>query len=140
MVFVLGSLVLPQAPSVCSLPHGTLEQDAEPLPAPLNKIVNGLHLYSAFLTSGHLKCSSILLPIHPFMHTFTQRRWLPTDRLSDAVRWRCLAQGRLDTATFRLTANALYLLIHMPPIIYMYLNSLDCRSVLIAGDFTALAS
>ena len=34
-------------------------------------MVNGLHLYSAFLTSGHLKGFTILPHIHPFMDALT---------------------------------------------------------------------
>ena len=37
-------------------------------------IVNGLafvHLYSAFLTSGHSKRFTVFPNIHPFIHTFT---------------------------------------------------------------------
>ena len=64
-------------------------------------MVNGLHLYSAFLTSGHSKRFTILSNIHPFMHTFTHRqRRQPrkaTASSSGAVKLRCLAQGHLDT-------------------------------------------
>ena len=35
--------------------------------------VNGLYLYSAFLTSDRSKHLTILPNIHPFMHTFTHR-------------------------------------------------------------------
>ena len=62
---------------------------------------NGLHLYSAFPTSGHSKYFTTLPNIHPFMHTFTQRwRCQPcktTASSSGAVRVRRLAQGHLDT-------------------------------------------
>ena len=87
-------------------------------------MVSGLHLYSAFLTS---QCFTILPNIQPFMQTFThQRRCQPckaTASLSGAIRVRYLAQRHLDTrrrpgielATFRLPANPLYLLSHMPP-------------------------
>ena len=34
-------------------------------------MVNGLHLYRAFLTSGHSKRFTISPNIHPFMHSFT---------------------------------------------------------------------
>ena len=36
-------------------------------------LINGLHLYSAFLTSGHSKCYNIAshLPIHAHIHTPT---------------------------------------------------------------------
>ena len=61
---------------------------------------DGLHLYSAILTSGHSKRCTILPHIHPFMHTFTHRRRCQpckaTASSSGAVRVRCLAQGHLD--------------------------------------------
>ena len=90
--------------------------------------VNGLHLYSAFLTSGHSKHFTILPNIHPFIHTFTHRRRSQprktTASSSGAVRVRCLAQGHLDTRLREVedrTSNlpvtsqlALYLLSHMP--------------------------
>ena len=62
-------------------------------------MVNGLHLYSAILTSGHSKRFTILPNIHPFMHTFTHRRWCPPHKacLLGAVRGRRLAQWHLDT-------------------------------------------
>jgi hypothetical protein len=50
-------------------------------------IGNGLHLYSAFLTSGRSKCFTTLPNIHPFMQTASS---------SGTVRVRCLAQGHLD--------------------------------------------
>ena len=55
-------------------------------------LVNGAHLYSAFIQSS-LQC---LTNIHPFMYTFThrQRRQLSW---SGAVRVRRLAQGHNDT-------------------------------------------
>ena len=64
--------------------------------------VNGLHLYSAFLTIGHSKRFTILPHIH---HSRTHSR---TDggvnharrqpaRRELTVRVRCLAQGHLDT-------------------------------------------
>ena len=63
--------------------------------------VNGLRLYSTFLTNGHSKCFKIFPIIHPFMHTFIhQRRSQPckvTDSKPGAVRGRRLAQGHLDT-------------------------------------------
>ena len=86
-------------------------------------MVNGLHLYSAFLTSGHSKHFTILPHIHPFKHTFThQRRRQPckaTASSSWAVRVRCLAQDLtprhsarrsrgIKPATLRLPANRLY--------------------------------
>ena len=37
-------------------------------------MVNGLHLYTAFLTSGLSKRFTILPNIHPFIHTFTHQR------------------------------------------------------------------
>ena len=62
--------------------------------------VNGLHLYSAFLTSGHSTCLTILPDAHPFMRSFTRRRWCQpsnaTARSSRAVRVSCRAQGHLD--------------------------------------------
>ena len=37
-------------------------------------MINGLHIYSAFLTGGHSKCFTML----PNIHTFTRRRpWYP---------------------------------------------------------------
>ena len=39
-----------------------------------NKRQNGRHLHSACLTSGHSKSVTTPPDIHPFMHTFTQRR------------------------------------------------------------------
>ena len=90
-------------------------------------MVNWLHFYSAFLNSGRSKRFTTLPNIHPFMHTFTDRRCRPlkaTASSSGTVRVRCLAQGHLDTplvgagiepATFWLPVNILYLLSHMPP-------------------------
>jgi hypothetical protein len=64
-------------------------------------MVNGLHLYSTLPPSGHSKRFTILPNIHPFMHTFIQRRRCQPRRatasLSGAVRVRRLAQGHLDT-------------------------------------------
>ena len=64
-------------------------------------MVNGLHLYSAFLTSGHSRRFTILPNIHLFMHTFTHRlKCQPckaTASSSGAVRVRYLAQGYLNT-------------------------------------------
>ena len=86
-------------------------------------MVNGLRLYSAFLTSGHSKRCTILANIHPFMHTFTHRRRCQTRKATagstGAVRVRHRAQGHPDTlgielATFRLPADPLYLLSHLP--------------------------
>ena len=39
-----------------------------------DQMVNGLHSYSAYLTSGHLKRFAKWPHIHPFNHTFTQRQ------------------------------------------------------------------
>ena len=62
-------------------------------------MVNGLHLYSAFLTSGHSKHFAMLPNIHPFIHTFTHRRrsrpCKATASSPGAVRVRRLAQGHL---------------------------------------------
>ena len=89
--------------------------------------MNGLHLYSAFLTSVHSKCFTILPHIHPFIYTFIQRwRSQPckvTASSSGAVRLRRLARGHLDTlgvsgmepATFWQPAHPLHLLSPMPP-------------------------
>ena len=74
--------------------------------------VNGLHLYSTFLTSGNSKHP--FSPIHAHIHT--QRRSPPrkaTASSSGAARVRCLAQGQLNTSN--LPAKPLYLLSHMPP-------------------------
>ena len=73
-------------------------------------MVNGLHLDSAFLTSGHSKHSLTILPnIPPFMHTFTQRRRRPPQKAtassSGAVRVLCLAQEHLDTQGGDRTSN-----------------------------------
>ena len=57
--------------------------------------VNGLHLYSSFLTSGHSKCFTILTIIHPCMHTPTAESTMPGD--SQLIRINRLAQGQLDT-------------------------------------------
>ena len=83
-------------------------------------IVNGLHLYSAFLTSGHSKPSIIL----PITHTFTHQRLCQlckvTASSSGAVRGVLLRtpshseRPGIELATFRLPANRLYLLSHMP--------------------------
>ena len=63
--------------------------------------MEGLHLYSASLTSGHSKQCTILPHIHPFMNTFTHRwRCQPckaTASSSGAARGMCLAQRHLDT-------------------------------------------
>ena len=66
-------------------------------------MVNGLHFYSSFLTSGHSKLFTIshCNTIHPFMHTFTHRwRSQPCNATASspgAVRVRCFAQGHLNT-------------------------------------------
>ena len=61
-------------------------------------MVNGLHLYSAFLTSGHLKPFSIFPNIHAQIHTPTaESATHATVSSSGAVRVRRLAQGHLDT-------------------------------------------
>ena len=64
-------------------------------------MVTGLHLYSAFLTSGHSKCFTSLPDLHPFMNTFTHRpRCQPceaTASSSGAVRVRRLDQGHPRT-------------------------------------------
>ena len=61
------------------------------------RIVNGLHLYSDFLTSGHSKRFTTFPNIHPF----TQRRWcrlrMATASSSVALRVRCHALGQLHT-------------------------------------------
>ena len=63
--------------------------------------VNGLHLYSHFLTSGNSKCFTILPHIHPFVHIFTNHQRCQQRKVTasspGAVRVRCLAQGHLDT-------------------------------------------
>ena len=65
-------------------------------------MINGLYLWSAFLTSGHSKSFTILLNIHPFMHIFTHRRRRQprkaTVSSSGAVRVRCLGDTRLGGA------------------------------------------
>ena len=70
-------------------------------------MVNGMHIYRAFLISGHSKRLTILPNNHPFMHTFThRRRRQPCKAIaswSGAVRVRCLAQGHLDTQQQELT-------------------------------------
>ena len=87
------------------------------------KMVDGLDLYRAFLTSGHSKCFTILPHIHPFIHTFThQRRCQPcraTASWSGAVRVRCLYQGHFETRrggtgdqTSNLLVVTLYLFSH----------------------------
>ena len=48
--------------------------------------VNGLHLYTAFLTSGHSYPFTIPPNIHPFMQTFTKRR-RSQPRRATAGRW-----------------------------------------------------
>ena len=67
----------------------------------IDEMVDGLHSYGALLTSDHSKRFTILTNIHPFMHTFTRRRWRQrcqaTASSSGAVRARRLAQGHLDT-------------------------------------------
>ena len=67
----------------------------------MDEMVNGLLSYGALLTSGHSKRFTILTNIHPFMHTFTRRRWRQrcqaTASSSGAVRARRLAQGHLHT-------------------------------------------
>ena len=60
------------------------------------KVVNVLHLYHAFLTSGQSKRYTMLPNIHPFMHTFTHRRQSqPRRAASILVRVRHLTQGHL---------------------------------------------
>ena len=53
------------------------------------KMVNRLHLYSAFLGSGHSKRFTIWPHIHPFMHTFTLPRrcqpWQATGGAGDGT-------------------------------------------------------
>ena len=74
-------------------------------------MVYGLHIYSSFLTSGHLKRLKIFRKIHPFMYTFTHRRRCQPCRAtassSGAVRVRRLAQGHLDTRTRDLPVSSL---------------------------------
>ena len=65
------------------------------------KMVNVLHLYSAFQTSGNSKRFTMLPNIHPFINTFTHRRRSQPRRAtassSGAVRVRRLPHGHLDT-------------------------------------------
>ena len=57
-----------------------------------------LHLYySAFPTSGHSKCFTMLPNIHPFTHRRPSHPLKATASSSGAVRERCLAQSHLDT-------------------------------------------
>uniref|UniRef100_A0A8C5FCX7 Solute carrier family 12 member 5b n=1 Tax=Gadus morhua TaxID=8049 RepID=A0A8C5FCX7_GADMO len=84
-------------------------------PSVLN--VDGLHLYSAFLTIGHPKRFTMLPHIHhSCTHSHTDSgvnhaRRQPA-RWELTVRVRCLAQGHLDT---QLPANPLYLLSYCSP-------------------------
>ena len=59
------------------------------------------HVYCGFPTSSHSKRFTIVPSIHPFMLTFTHRRWCQQCRAaassSGAVTVMCLAQGHLDT-------------------------------------------
>ena len=67
-------------------------------------MVNGRHLYSTFLASGHSKPFTIMPNIHLFMHTFThRRRSQPCKHVRvNHARVRRLAQGHLDILAFRL--------------------------------------
>ena len=57
-------------------------------------MVNGLHLYSAFIQSA-LQCMPL---IHPFTHTFTHQRRLAAMQGTNQEQLgvRCLAQGYFD--------------------------------------------
>ena len=68
-------------------------------------MINGLHLYSYFLTSGHSKRFTTMSNNHPYIHTFTHRLQSQPCKASasssEAVRVQCLAQGHLDTRSRR---------------------------------------
>ena len=76
------------------------------------KIVNGLHLYSAFIQSA----VQLMLLIHPFTHTAIgcHARYQPARQEQLGVR--CLAQGHaqggIEPATLRLSDDCSYLLSH----------------------------
>ena len=79
---------------------GNIYSDSSDRKQPLctdDKMVNALHAYSALLTSGHSKRFTILPKIHPFTHTFTQRRRSEPCRATTsspgAVRVRVLVLG-----------------------------------------------
>jgi hypothetical protein len=73
-------------------------------------MLNGLHLCSVFLTSGHSKHFTVSPHIHPFKHTFTHRRRSEprkaTVSSSGAVRVKCLAQEHIDTQTSNLPVTS----------------------------------
>ena len=75
-------------------------------------------LYSTFLTSGHSKCITILPNIHPFMHTFKHPTAVTLIQGHIQLAGSSLVQlggAGIEPAPFRLPANPLYLLSHMPP-------------------------
>ena len=90
-------------------------------------MVNGLPLCHAFLTSGDSKRFTIMPNIHQFTHTCTQRRrcrprqgnsLLVGSSQGEGVSLRdtlTLRSRGIELATFRLPADPLYLLSHVPP-------------------------
>ena len=95
--------------------HVLVEETLHLLSGTNNRRINGKwYAYSAFLTSGHSKCSTILPyihpPIHPFMHTFTRRLCRQpckaTASWSEAVRLSRLARGHLSTRTSTLLVSS----------------------------------
>ena len=87
--------------------------------------MNELHLYCAFLTGSPAKCFTILLqsqqsPIHTHIHPPATESTMQGDshltRSSQGeVSPRHSEEPGVELATFRLPANPLYLLSHMPP-------------------------
>ena len=65
------------------------------------RMVNGLHLYSAFLTSGHSKRFTVSPHIHLLLHIYTNRRRSQPHKATasslGAARVRHLAQAHLNT-------------------------------------------
>ena len=74
-------------------------------------MAKGLHLYSTFNQGALQYCLTIThSPIHP--HTNSGVKHTATASSSSTVRFRCLAQGHLDTqtSTLAVTSQPLYLL------------------------------
>ena len=101
-------------------------------------MINGLHLYSTILTSGHSKRFTISHCVHAHMHT-RQLRGQPckaTASSTGAVRVRCLA-GIPWHATQ--PANP-YLLSHMPPKNILYIDEYHAIWWLFSSNVSQWAS
>ena len=77
---------------------------------PPDLIIHRLHSHTAFLSSGHSKRFTTLPNIHPFIHTFTHRRWSQprkaTASSSGAVRASCSTLRETGGRTSNLPATS----------------------------------